>query len=74
MGEILSGRIRHGDRIKLEINNQLFSFTIKSVEIGHKSNGEFFVGLLLENISEIDLKSVKLIPQIVEVKSSGNNE
>lgn len=53
-GQIIRGTIAAGDFVCF--NDEVIK--IKSVEIGHKSSGEFFVGLILETGNQAPILSL----------------
>jgi hypothetical protein len=68
MGDILSGVIKAGDLLDVDIENIKARLRITSVEIAdHIGTGQYFVGLILKSDSNFDLTAVKLKPQIVEI-------
>ena len=67
-GDILSGTIKVGDTIKVDIAGQKYSLPITGVEMGDRiSAKEYFVGLVLKSNSDINLTGIKLKPQTVEI-------
>lgn len=74
-GDVLSGTVRIGDRMKVMIEGQAQELRITSVEMGCSDSPRgYVIGLLVRSEEGIDLSNVKLQPQEVEVITDNTAE